>query len=193
MPRKPMTEEEAKAAAMALAEKESRKVRSRPDKTVQAEPGENSKFTRHNRMLFALAPISFNSPDEVADRTTTYLDICEQNDMKPSVAGYALALGISRQELWNIVTGKRVKPPAVVDLLKRAYHLLNAQMEDYMQNGRINPVSGIFLMKNAFGYTDKQEIEVAAKQDADSSPDELAAKYADAIPADFTVNDDSEH
>lgn len=192
MPRKPMTEKEAEAAALALAEKESKKVRQRPDRTVQAEPGENSKFTRHNRMLFSLAPVSFDSPEAVAERTTTYLDICEQNDMKPSVAGYALALGISRQELWNIVTGKRVKPSAVVDLLKRAYHLLNAQMEDYMQNGRINPVSGIFLMKNAFGYTDKQEIEVAAKQDDAESAESLSAKYADAIPANFTVNDDEE-
>ena len=192
MPRKPMTEKEAEAAALALAEKESRKVRKRPDSTVQAEPGDNTRFIRHNRMLFSLVPVSFDSPEAVTERTTTYLDICEQNDMKPSVAGYALALGISRQELWNIVTGRRVKPSAVVDVLKRSYHLLNAQMEDYMQNGRINPVSGIFLMKNAFGYTDKQEIEVAAKNDDAESAESLSAKYADAIPANFTVDEDAE-
>lgn len=192
MPRKPMTKDEAEAAAFALAEKKSHKVRSRPDKTVQAEDGDNTKFIRHNRMLYELEPVSFNSEDEVRDRTRTYFDICEQNDMKPSVAGYALALGISRKTLWEYVSGRVVKPLAVRNLLKRAYDLLNAQMEDYMQNGRINPVSGIFLMKNAFGYVDKQEIEVAAKQDDAESEEQLTAKYADAIPADFTVNDDSE-
>ena len=192
MPRKPMTKEEAEAAALALAEKESRKVRRRPDSTVQAEPGDNTRFTRHNRMLYELVPVSFESPEEVADRTTTYLNICEQNDMKPSVAGYALALGIDRKTLWEYVTGRTVKPPAVRNLLKRAYDLLNAQMEDYMQNGKINPVSGIFLMKNAWGYQDKQEIEVAARQPDAETPDQIAQKVADAIPADFTVLDDAE-
>ena len=190
MPRKPMTKEEAEAAALALAEKESRKVRRRPDSTVQAEPGDNSKFTRHNRMLYELVPVTFESAEEVKERTITYLDICEQNDMKPSVAGYALALGIDRVNLWRIVTGATVKPAEVRNVLKRAYDLLNAQMEDYMQNGKINPVSGIFLMKNAWGYKDKQEIEVSANQGDTESPDQLAAKYADAIPADFSDDSD---
>ena len=158
MARKAMTEEEAMAAATALAEKESRKVRKRPDSTVQAAAGDNAKYTMHNRMLYELEPIGFESVDEVKQRTLAYLDICEQNDMKPSVAGYALALGIDRVTLWRIVKGVIVKPAEVRNVLKRAYDLLNAQMEDYMQNGKINPVSGIFLMKNAWGYQDKQEI-----------------------------------
>ena len=192
MARKAMTKDEAEAAALALAEKESRKVRRRPDSTVQAEPGDNSKFTRHNRMLYELVPVTFESAEEVKERTITYLDICEQNDMKPSVAGYALALGIDRVNLWRIVTGATVKPAEVRNVLKRAYDLLNAQMEDYMQNGKINPVSGIFLMKNAWGYKDKQEIEVSANQGDAESPDQLASKYADAIPVDFAADDSSE-
>jgi hypothetical protein len=192
MARKAMTKDEAEAAALALAENESRKVRRRPDSTVQAEPGDNSKFTRHNRMLYELVPVTFESAEEVKERTITYLDICEQNDMKPSVAGYALALGIDRVNLWRIVTGATVKPAEVRNVLKRAYDLLNAQMEDYMQNGKINPVSGIFLMKNAWGYKDKQEIEVSANRSDAESPDQLASKYADAIPVDFTVDDSAE-
>jgi hypothetical protein len=187
-----MTKQEAEAAALALAENESRKVRRRPDSTVQAEPGDNSKFTQHNRMLYELVPVTFESAEEVKERTITYLDICEQNDMKPSVAGYALALGIDRVNLWRIVTGATVKPAEVRNVLKRAYDLLNAQMEDYMQNGKINPVSGIFLMKNAWGYKDKQEIEVSANQSDAESPDQLAAKYADAVAVDFSENDGSE-
>lgn len=192
MARKAMTKDEAEAAALALAENESRKVRRRPDSTVQAEPGDNSKFTRHNRMLYELVPVTFESAEEVKERTITYLDICEQNDMKPSVAGYALALGIDRVTLWRIVKGVIVKPSEVSNVLKRAYDLLNAQMEDYMQNGKINPVSGIFLMKNAWGYKDKQEIEVSANHGDAESPDQLASKYADAIPVDFTENSGAE-
>ncbi len=31
-------------------------------------------------------------------------------------------------------------------------------MEQYMLAGKINPVSGIFMLKNNFDYTDKHEI-----------------------------------
>lgn len=192
MPRKPMTEEEAQAAAIALAEKESRKVRRRPDSTVQALPGDNAKYTRHNLELFRLTPLSLDNAEETAERTALYFQICERNDMKPSVAGYALALGIDRRTLWTYVSGNRVKPQAVIDVLKRAYYMLNAQMEDYMQNGKINPVAGIFLSKNAFGYVDKQEIEVSANTEQTATPEELDAKYRDALPADFAVNEDAE-
>lgn len=58
-------------------------------------------------------------------------------------------------------------------------------MESYMQNGKINPVAGIFLMSNNFGY--KQKVDVHA----DLSPaqpllegktaEELQARYADVI------------
>ena len=190
--RKEYTEEEALAAATALAEKESRKVRKRPDSTVQAAEGDNAKYTAHNLMLYRLKPVSFESAEEIEERTETYFEICQQNDMKPSVAGYALALGISRKTLWEYVSGKTVKAKAVTDLLKRAYLVLNAQMEDYMQNGKINPVSGIFLMKNSFQYQDKQEITVSANQPDAETPDQIAQKVADAIPADFTVLDDAE-
>ena len=189
MARKEMTEAEAMAAALALTEQENKKVRKRPDSTVKAEPGDNSKYTRHNLELFRLKPISLTDAEETEERTATYFEICDRNDMKPSVAGYSLALGIDRRRLWEIVSGKVVKPAGVTDVLKRAYLLLNAQMEDYMQNGKINPVAGIFLSKNAFGYTDKQEIEVAAKNDAESTPEELDMKYADAIPTTFTESD----
>ena len=192
MPRKAMTDEEAKAAALALAEKESRKVRQRPDSTVQAEPGDNTKYINHNMMLYKLKPIAFETAEEVDERTAEYFAICSMNDMKPSVAGYALALGVSRKVLWEYVSGRIVKPDGVRNSLKRAYDFLNAQMEDYMQNGKIQTIAGIFLMKNSFGYTDKQEIEVAAKQDAETSPEQLAQKYADAIPVDYTENPDAE-
>lgn len=192
MARKAMTEEEAMAAAMALTEKENKKVRKRPDSTVQAMPGDNAKYTAHNLMLYRLKPVSFESAEEIDERIETYFDICQQNDMKPSVAGFSLALGVDRRRLWEIITGKVVKPDAVTDSLKRAYLILNAQMEDYMQNGKINPVSGIFLMKNSFQYQDKQEIEVSANQSDAESAEQLTAKYADAIPVDFTENDGAE-
>jgi hypothetical protein len=38
--------------------------------------------------------------------------------------------------------------------------LLEELWEDYMLNGKINPVSGIFLGKNLWSYSDKQEMVI---------------------------------
>lgn len=186
MPKIGLSEEEAREAAMQLAEQESRKVRKRPDRTVQADPGDNARYTRHNMELYTLPEISLDDAEQVNGRVFDYFGICERNDMKPSVTALALALGIDRRRLWEIANGKSAKPPAVSDVLKKAYLILNAQMEDYAQNGKMNPVTAIFLMKNHFGYQDKQEIEVSAGQSDIESPEALDEKYRDAIPVDFT-------
>ena len=190
MARKKMTEDEARAAALALAEKESRKVRQRPDRTVQAEPGDNTKFTTHTMNIMLLDPVDLNDAEQVKIRIHEYFKICAEDDMKPGVADFAFALGISRQELWNIVSGKRVKPDAVLDALKRTYYALNAQLENYAMNGKVNPVTFIFLGKNHFAYQDKQEITVSANQEATETPEQIEQKIRDAIPADFAVNED---
>ena len=192
MARKPMTEEEARAAAIAMTEKKNQRVRTRPDSTIQAAPGDNTKFTQHTMNIMLLDPVDLTDAEQVKQRVQDYFRICAEDDMKPGVADFACALGISRQMLWNIVSGKTVKPAEVFDLLKRTYYALNAQLENFAMAGKVNPVTFIFLGKNHFQYTDKQEIEVAAKQDAESSPEELDMKYRDAIPATYTENTDAE-
>ena len=48
--------------------------------------------------------------------------------------------------------------------------------ENYMQNGKINPVSGIFLGKNNYGYQDKTEYVVTPNVNNDSDYDADAIK-----------------
>ena len=47
--------------------------------------------------------------------------------------------------------------------------------ENYSQNGKINPVMGIFLGKNNYGYQDKTEYVVTpnVQQDNDYDPDSI--------------------
>ena len=51
--------------------------------------------------------------------------------------------------------------------------------ENYMQNGKINPVSGIFLGKNNFSYVDKQEHVVTpnTNSDNDFNADDIRKRY----------------
>ena len=53
-----------------------------------------------------------------------------------------------------------------------------------MLNGKINPVSGIFLGKNNFGYKDQQEYVLTPNQMGETiSQEALEAKYND-LPED---------
>ena len=53
-----------------------------------------------------------------------------------------------------------------------------------MANGKINPVSGIFLGKNHFGYQDKQEYVVTPNTMASDTPVEVIEAKYDALPED---------
>ena len=49
-----------------------------------------------------------------------------------------------------------------------------------MMNGKINPVSGIFIGKNHFGYTNKQEIVLVPKNplgDIEETPEDIQQRY----------------
>lgn len=151
----------------------------------QTNPGDNTRYLHNAMKIYDLgrSPLDIHSAEETRCRIETYFNICMANDMKPSVAGLALAFGITRQRLWQRANGLGNKPleQEVIEEYERAYMLLNAQMEDYMQNGKINPVSGIFLMKNNMGYQDQQEYIITPQTGAERSAEELIAE-ADKLP-----------
>ena len=161
--------------------------RKRPDlsekQSVHTEPGDNTKYINHSLRLADLGKVDLTNVEEVTQRINDYFTICAEDDMKPSVAGLALAMDIDRRYLWEIREGKKGKTPEVADTLKKAMKILDLQMVDYMQNGKINPVSGIFLMKNNFGYADKQEVVVTPNQPLGDTKDQkaLEERYLDSV------------
>lgn len=164
--------------------------RKRPDRTddlsVHTEPGEMGMMIRNAMAIYNLPAIDTNDEEQVRQRIGEYFKLCEEREMKPSVSGMAMALGTDRRRLWEWVNGAgTAKPKAVTDTIKRAYQILNFMIEEYMQNGKINPVSGIFLMKNNFGYADKSEVVVTPNNplgDAESR-ESIEARYREAIAA----------
>lgn len=151
-------------------------------------PGDNAKFMGVQMALFNMEDIDMTSVEEVQGRLNEYFALYGQNDMKPTVAGMAIALnGINRRTLWAIVndapTGgagyKSALPPDVALTIKRAYNLLENLWESYMASGKINPVSGIFLGKNNYGYQDKTEYVLTpnTQQDNDYDPDSIRQRY----------------
>lgn len=162
-----------------------KKKRTRPDRTVQAEPDEIREIMLNGLAIYNLPEIDTNDAEQVQKRIGEYFQICAERGMKPSVAGFAMALGVDRRTLWTWINDKTAKPRAVLDTLKKAYQILNYAIEEYMQNGKINPVSGIFLMKNNFGYKDQSEVVLTPNNPLGEATDRstLEQKYLDALPS----------
>ncbi len=167
----------------------------RPKRSEQMQPhlekGEVSRYIKHALTGFNLPPIDVSDIEQVKERCQWYFNNCLENDIRPSVAGLSNALGISRQEFHKWCVGA-YRRETHMEYCVRVKSLLEELMEDYMQNGKINPVSGIFLMKNNFGYQDKQEVVLTPNTPLGepTSPEELQQKYIEASSGDYDFSDD---
>ena len=142
-------------------------------------PGDNNKFLAHALAINSLPPIDNTNPAHVERRVTEYFTLCAQNDVRPTVTGFRSALGVSRTSLWEWKTGHS-RAGTHQEIILRGYDMLEELWEQYMLNGKINPVAGIFLGKNNFGYQDKQEYVLTPKTTMEQvDPIALEAKYAE--------------
>ena len=157
------------------------------DAALNVEQGDNTKYVMLGAKLFNLPPIDLKDPEQVHNRLNEFFQIHADADMKPTVSGMGMALGLDRRRLWEIKTGNygtnkwmHDLPTLTVDSIKRAYEYMEILWENYMQNGKINPVSGIFLGKNNFGYQDKTEYVVTPNvhNDSDYSKEDIMARYS---------------
>lgn len=154
------------------------------DAALRVEEGDNTKFLMANVELMNMPDIDIKNPEEVQQRVNDYFKLYASYDMKPTVAGLGMALGLDRRRLWEIKTGNYTSstpklPPEVEDTIKKAYKLMENLWETYMNSGKINPVSGIFLGKNNFGYQDKTEYVLTPnqKQDGDYDAEDIRKRY----------------
>lgn len=130
----------------------------------------------HNMQLMKLGKMSDpNNLSELCDRIEKYMNLCIDNDVCPTVASFALALGVDRSTLWNWINERNgaIKNPAVLDTLKNVYSSIAAQYEALLTENKIVPVSAIFLMKNNHGYKDQTDHIITARQDQQETEENL--------------------
>lgn len=183
----------ARKKAEEMVETKKKKIRGRggnnflTDAALNVESGDNAKYIRLGMEIMMMPKIDLDDAPAVQERLREYFAIYTKYDTKPTVAGMASALGISRQELWAIANDKPLDGTGrlsklnrfTTDSIKKAYTFLAQLWEIYMQNGKINPVSGIFLGKNNYGYSDKTEYVVTpnVKSENDFSAEDIRKRY----------------
>lgn len=146
---------------------------------MQLAPGEMGKMVQAQLDVASLPPIDTTDPKQVEQRTDEYFKLCVIHEMKPGMAGWALALGVTSETLRTWGKGEH-RNDGRSATIKRGKALLEALWEQYMLNGKINPVTGIFIAKNNYGYRDVQEVEVTPAnplRDGLQTPAEIEARY----------------
>ena len=151
------------------------------------EPGDNTRIVQTNMKFFDMPRVDLKNPEAVRERLAEYFRIYGEADLKPTVAGMAMCLGINRRTLWSIANDqpsggngyKMILPEETTNLVKKAYEMLEMSMENYANAGKINPVMAIFMMKNHFGYQDKTEWVVTPNnnQANDYDPEDIRKRY----------------
>lgn len=147
--------------------------------------GDNAKFLRYAMVSLDLPPIDISDPKQVEKRIREYFDFCVENDRKPNIKGMGNWLGVDKTTVNSWKRGE-YRSATHTPIIQRAIDVLEELWVDFMQNGKINPASGIFLGKNLFGYKDVQDVVVSPKNPLGDSEQaaRLAERYIDAIEGD---------
>lgn len=167
--------------------KGSKRPGSRPDvakRFVEPEgvaPGTHSKITDYSLRVAALPKINVADKDAVIDRVYEYFELCIELDMRPGVAGLCLALGICANtwDNWGVGATRDYQ-----DMVAKVRAIMLCDIEQLMEQGKINPVPGIFLMKNFHGMVDQKQVVVTAQNVLGDRDDveRLQQKYLDKLP-----------
>ena len=67
-----------------------------------------------------------------------------------------------------------ISNPESLVTLKNAYDMINSYYEHMMNNGKINPVAGIFLMKNNLGYKDTTDYVITGNNENNLTVGDIA-------------------
>ena len=153
---------------------------------VNEEPGEVAKLVAFHMEFADVERADFKETSDVRQHIDFYLQKCAEYDMRPTVVGLANCLCIDRVELYRLYSGnyRNGKPPygaseETIQLLKKTYSFIAENLEVGMQNGKVNPVSAMFLLKNHLGYTDTNEVVIKRSEDSENVIDvsEIRKRY----------------
>lgn len=109
-----------------------------------------------------IQPPELTDPDCIArwEKFTAYLRMCAEKDMKVGNLAAYMAIGIDKTIAWKWENEQLSKDRR--NLIKSIRQVCAVYREQLMQDGKVNPVVGIFWQKNYDGMRDQTETVITA-------------------------------
>jgi hypothetical protein len=115
------------------------------------------------------------TPEEIEQRVNDFFDWCKVHGEPITMSGVAMVIGVD-----TTVMREYNEDDAYLQVIKKSRQKVENYMERHLFSGK-NPIGAIFLLKNHFGYKDRQDINITTETISDVLS---KAKKRDAIDAD---------
>ena len=143
-------------------DKQPRKTNGKPkgitaEQNPELEEGYNTRRIRFMQAILPTEPLDYNDVDEMERRFAVYLNLCAEWDMKVGNQAAYAAIGINKGLVWDWLN-RREANPRRTDFIKKVQTICAMYREGLMEDGKVNPVTGIFWQKNYDGMKDQQEV-----------------------------------
>lgn len=125
--------------------------------------GYNSRRIAFMMEILPTEPLDCNDVDEMERRFDRYLELCHEHDMKVGNQAAYAAIGIDKDDVYDWTT-RRTTNPRRTEFVKKVQKICALYREGLMEDGKINPVTGIFWQKNYDGLRDQQEVVLTPNQ-----------------------------
>lgn len=128
-------------------------------------------------------PLKFGDIEEMERRLNRYLQKCVEWDMKVGNQAAYAAIGLTRDQVYDWGTRRASNNPDLALFVKKVQQICAVYREGLMEDGKVNPVTGIFWQKNYDGLRDQSEVVLYPKLETETQEDAvLEAKYVEVIP-----------
>jgi hypothetical protein len=152
---------------------------------VAINKGDAAKYANVLMDLSSWDAVDRSDVEELEIRFHEYLMYCAQNDLKIGNQMAYLALGLSKDNVYDMEHGRSFGS-SHSDFIKKVKQICAGNRELLMQDGKVHPITGIFWQKNYDGMRDIQEIDI--KSSSALSPTLTADEIAKQIPKDIPVD-----
>lgn len=138
--------------------------------------GYNTKMIQFMLDITPAEPLDVWDVQEMERRFINYLRICAERDIKVGNMAAYYAIGINKDIARDWIHQDRQMRNARTLFIKKVQQICAMTREGLMQDGKINPVTGIFWQKNYDGLKDQTETIITPNNPLGDSTDSETLK-----------------
>lgn len=146
--------------------------------------GIKNKITELMFLCYQLPKVNTQSVESLDKRAQWYFQKCLEFKLKPNLSGLCNALRIDKTTFYKWMDNtNRKNDPQLQEWVRDIRALLEGVHESNMLEGQINPITGIFIAKNHYGYKDQVENIVQVQNPLGEMKDahEIGKKYLTSV------------